>query len=91
MMRAAQVKMVSALNGPDELGHVTEGRRPACFPVHAQFAFACDPVKVGTRESIDELHRHCPDCGRCYDCTDRSFEAAPLPFDRRASANLRVM
>ena len=79
------------LQNPDDFGHVSERRRPACFPLHAQFSRACFPVRKGTRESREDLHSHCPECGRCYDCADRSFEASPWPFDRRASAIARIM
>ena len=90
-MRAEYSQMASSLPSPEGRGLVSERRRPACFPLHAQFARPCFPVKTGTRDSIDDLHRHCRECGRCYDCTDRSFDASPLLFDRRTSAHLRVM
>jgi hypothetical protein len=48
-------------------------------------------LRKGTRESREDLHRHCPECGRCYDCADRSIETFPSPFDRRASALARIM
>jgi hypothetical protein len=90
MMGSAYSTPLARLHQPEELA-VAEGRRPACFPLHAQFARPCFPVKKGTRESREDLHRHCRECGRCYDCADRSLESCPSPFDRRASVLARIM
>jgi hypothetical protein len=65
---------------------IVEHVLPVCFPAHVGFAAACLPVKTGTLASSDDPHRHCPNCGRCFDCT--SFSRVELPgqrFDRRGS------
>jgi hypothetical protein len=89
-MRGGYSALSSAVQGPEEFGGVS-GHRPACFPLHAQFARPCFPVRKGTRDSVDDLHRHCPECGRCYDCADCFTEVSTVSFDRRASAIARIM
>jgi hypothetical protein len=45
----------------------------------------------GTRDAVDDLHRHCPECGRCYDCADGFAEISAVAFDRRTSTIARIM
>jgi hypothetical protein len=91
MMRGAYSTLFSGVPSPEDLGAVSERRRPACFPLHAQFARPCFPVMKGTRDSVDDLHRHCPECGRCYDCADGFAEMSAVAFDRRTSTIARIM